>query len=187
MKKLLIVAGCTCILLAIITINSFAQIDNIALSNQAELKKITSNTMITGDKKFSSKISSIMIKSKVIYTFISTFKNVSNLEWYIVDAYYLAEFTMDGRSTRALFYKNGGIFYIISFGSEKDLPVEVRRQIKSNYVDYIITKVSEINSDNKTAWVVNLHDDSHLIIARVIDGELDELGHYKTQPGTLKK
>ena len=100
--------------------------------------------------------------------------------------YYLAEFNMDGRSTRAMFYKNGDIFYTISEGSEKDLPAEVRRQIKSNYVDYIITKVSEINSDNHSAWVVNLHDDNHLIIARVIDGALDELAHYKTQSDTPK-
>ena len=65
----------------------------------------------------------------------------------------------------------------MSYGHENNLPKEVRRLVKSNYVDFNIAQVINVQENNRDIWVVSLEDDKKLIMARVEDGALEEVSN----------
>jgi len=112
--------------------------------------------------------------AKVNKMFTGYFKNASNLRWYELGKKFLVKFTMNGQENRALFTGSGRLVYHVSYGTENNLPANVRKLVKSTYFDQKITKVLEVNQDLKTIWVVYMEDDKDFIWVRVEDGELEE-------------
>ncbi len=78
-----------------------------------------------------------------------------------------------------MFRRNGIIVYHIKYGSEKNLPKEVRRLVKSNYVDFNITKAINVEEDSRNIWVVNMEDDKNYITVRVENGQLEQVSYIK--------
>jgi len=150
----------------------------------AAITKSDEYTLTTADKApaATTAIPVNEVSPKALRSFDKSFKDITAPQWYALDKRsYLATFTSkDGRSSRALFGKNGYMYYTIHFGNEKSLPKEERRLVKSNYVDYTIGRVSEVSADGQKAWIVNLQDDNDLVVARVTNGAIDELAHYQT-------
>ena len=117
------------------------------------------------------------VNQKVSQAFHSNFKDAVNATWYRLDKDYLVEFITGDMNHRALYQRNGAIIYHISYGHENDLPKEVRRLVKSNYVDFNIVQAINVQEDNRDIWVVSLEDDKKLIMARVEDGALEEVSN----------
>lgn len=142
-----------------------------AIAQQPEMKELPEIT-ITG--------TNTTISDKVWSSFQSYFgKDVKGLRWYEIDRNYLAKFIKDDQEQQAAFTKKGHLIYHISYGSEKNLPDEIRRQVKSVYLDQKITTVFKVNRNEKTVWVVNLEDNKNLYLVRIEDGELEEVEKYK--------
>lgn len=112
------------------------------------------------------------------------FKNAANVNWYNVKKDFLVQFENNGRKTRALFGKNGYIYYAITHGNESSLPKDIRRSVKSMYYDFNILNVWEIKSGavDHITWLVQLKDDKNMVMARVIDGGVDEYARYDNEP-----
>ena len=123
--------------------------------------------------------STSVVSKKVSDAFQSTFKNAENTTWYRLNKDYLVKFITGDMNNQALFKKNGALVYQISFGHENNMPPEVRRLVKSNYVDFNIVQAVNVQQDNRTIWVVNLDDGKKLIIARVEDGALEEVSNLE--------
>jgi hypothetical protein len=111
---------------------------------------------------------------KIERALVGYFKNATNIRWYEIKNNYLVKFKLDGHENRALFTRNGQIIYHIIYGTEKLLPADVRKLVKSEYYDQKITRVLKVNQDKKTIWVVHMEDEKEFILARVEDGELEE-------------
>lgn len=124
------------------------------------------------------------VTPKTLRSFHLTFKDITPT-WYTLGKEYVAKFSMNGRPGHALFAKNGFMFYSVCTGSEKDLPADVRRIVKSSYVDFAITSITEAHSGALTGWIINLQDDKSLVIVKVVDREMEELAHYQ-KSGTAK-
>ena len=174
MKKNLLTACFGCLASALLFSNSFAQ---------------TAAPFNVDQDRFSSQSTTIekpesAVPSKVVRSFQLSFKNITP-EWYALGKNYLVKFTMDGQPGHAVFGKNGFMLYSICRGSEKDLPTDVRRLVKSNYIEYTITRVTKARSNDRTGWIVNLQDDKSLVIVKVVDREMEELEHYQ-KSGTAK-
>ncbi len=122
--------------------------------------------------------SSANVSQKVSNAFQTYFKDAVSPTWYRLNKDYLVEFITGDMNNRALFKKNGALIYQIGYGHETNLPKDIRRLIKSNYVDYDIKQAINVKEDNRDIWVVNLEDDKKLIIARVEDDALEEVGNY---------
>jgi len=159
MKKQLI--SCICGgLVSILTVNSsFAQEENFK-----ELPPIT----------ISATSSNLVISARVNKAFSQFFQNASNLRWYEIDKKFLVKFIQNDQENRALFTKNGQMIYHISYGTEKHLPFEVRKLVKSTYYDQSITRVLKVNQDKRNIWVVSMEDAKDHIMVRVEDMELEE-------------
>ncbi len=125
------------------------------------------------------KSSDVSMNARLNKSFEKYFKNVSHLRWHQVNKNFLAKFIQNDMQNRALFTKNGYMIWQISFGAEKHLHPDVRKQVKSTYFDYNISAVFKVVQDKRTIWVINLEDDKNLVVVRIEGGEMEEVEQYK--------
>ena len=155
------------------------------------LQKGTLIAFMAGDKNHESNLNTVSISAnaKLQQKFNQRFKNAGQVDWYNLKKDYLAVFDYQGRKTRALFTKNGYNIYVIAYGAEKDLPKDYRHSLKSNYVDYDILNAIELHSAavDYTTWLALLRNDDKIVIARIVDGSIDEFARYSTKPTAVKK
>jgi len=118
------------------------------------------------------------VSKAVTKSFEESFKDATNTQWYKVNRRYLADFMMKDQQNRALFQKNGAIIYHLTYGFENNLPDDVRKLVKSNYVDYNITRAINVHQENRNIWVINIEDNKKIILVRVEEGALEEVGNY---------
>jgi len=85
----------------------------------------------------------------------------------------------DDNLNRALFTKRGNLIYHISYGYEKNLAEDIRRQVKSTYYDYDISRTIKVTEADRVIWVVNLEDAKNLILVRLEEGEMEEVQKLK--------
>jgi hypothetical protein len=107
------------------------------------------------------------------------FGTTNDVHWSIVEDKYMARFINDGRKTRILYDKKGHIVYSIYEGTMKNLPADIRKAVRSIYFDYDITMAAEVHTLDKTAWIINLEDETSLVTVKVADGEVIETGNYR--------
>ena len=107
--------------------------------------------------------------------FNKQFAGATDARWYDQDKKFLVRFYMNDQKHQSLFNKKGLLIYDISYGTEKNLPTDVRKQIKSIYFDYSITLVYKVEEDNRTIWVVNMEDNKTLITVKVEGDEMEEV------------
>jgi hypothetical protein len=118
------------------------------------------------------------VSESVLKSFEGTFKDAMDPEWFKLNKNYLVKFMTDDQKNRALFKDNGRLVYHISYGTEKNLPDDIRSQVSGKYEDYTITAAIHVKEANRSIWVINLDGLKKLIIVRVEDGELEEVGNY---------
>lgn len=132
---------------------------------------------------------SIDANFKLQKAFNRQFKNAGMVNWYNLNNKFLAVFDYEGRKTRALYTKNGFNIYAIAYGVEKDLPKEYKKSLHNLYEDFEVLNAVEIHSSmvEHTTWLALLRDEKNIVIARIIDGDVDEYARYDTKPKMPKK
>lgn len=118
------------------------------------------------------------VNQAVLKTFQGEFKNAIDPVWYRLDKNYLVKFMTADQKNTALFKNNGRLVYHISYGTEKNLPDEIRDKVLGGYQDYNITAAIHVDEASRSIWVINLEGLKKLIIVRVEEGELEEVGNY---------
>lgn len=122
--------------------------------------------------------SDIKIYENVAEAFQKIFANAENVRWDKVQNNYLAKFSIGDVEKRALLTSKGQLIYEITYGKEKHLPVDIRKNVKRNYVEFNITSAVLVEEANRSIWVINLEDDKHFVIARVENNEIEEVKKY---------
>jgi hypothetical protein len=118
--------------------------------------------------------SGTVVNAKINKAFSQYFKDASHLRWFELDKNFLVKFIMNDQENKALFTKGGQLIYLISYGTEKNLPEDVRKLIKSTYYDQTITRILKVNQDERLIWVVSMEDEKDYVMARVENMELEE-------------
>jgi hypothetical protein len=119
------------------------------------------------------------VNQKVTQAFDRNFKDAVGQRWYQLNKNFLVEFIREDMQNKALFQKNGYLIYHISYGFEQNLPDDVKRLVRGAYGDYNITRAVNVLQENRNIWVLNLEGLKKLILVRVEDGELQEVGNYE--------
>ena len=114
------------------------------------------------------------VSAKVNKSFGQYFKGATHQRWYQIEKNFLVKFIQNDQENRALFTKNGSLVYHISYGTEKNLPSDVRGLVKSTYYDQSITRVLKVNQDKRNIWVISLEDAKDYVMIRVEDMEMEE-------------
>ncbi len=97
-----------------------------------------------------------------------------------------AFYSAKGIQNRVYLTRRGSFIGQIRYYTEKELPVDVRKQVRSNFYDYAITSVTEVNCNNLTAYLVTIADDTTWKVIRVLDGEMDVWKEYLKDKASLE-
>jgi hypothetical protein len=97
-----------------------------------------------------------------------------NEKWYKLPGGYLAEFNEGSIQNKVVFDKNGNWVYTMREYSEKELPKDVRRLVKSIYYDFSIGWVKEVSQFQSQVYVVHIDGPSEWKDLLVRDGEIEE-------------
>lgn len=114
-----------------------------------------------------------MVSEKVANSFSHHFKDATQPQWLQINKNFVVDFILNDRKNKAVFTPNGTLVYDLSYGTEKDIPDDVRKQIQNDYKDYDITYAIKVNTGQNTAWVVNLESDKKILVISATDGELN--------------
>lgn len=118
------------------------------------------------------------IADKVVKKFAKSFPMVSSQEWAPTADGYLVSFTSGGIENRAFLTKKGNCVHLLRYFSGKELPADVYKLVRSNYFDHEITFVTEVNTNNKTAYLVTIEDKTTMKIIKVVDNEMEVSAEY---------
>ncbi|HVU94181.1 MAG TPA: hypothetical protein VHE34_03115 [Puia sp.] len=118
------------------------------------------------------------VDKAVTSSFARNFPDALDAQWFRASKNFLVRFMMTDQQNSALIKKNGQIVYHIACGYEKDLPSDVRMIVRTHYPDFSITTAITVEEQGRKIWVVNLQDKKKLILVRIEDGELEEVGNY---------
>ncbi|HTL07786.1 MAG TPA: hypothetical protein VL307_06000 [Chitinophagaceae bacterium] len=117
----------------------------------------------------------VRIPPRTWKSFASYFPGAYNSRFYKLNRDWLAKFVLDSQQNRALFTGKGQLLYHISYGYEKNLPEELRQQVKSVYYDYDITRAIKVTEGQRVVWVINVENSKELILLRLEDGEMESV------------
>ncbi|MDO6429208.1 hypothetical protein Q4E93_01325 [Flavitalea sp. BT771] len=99
--------------------------------------------------------------------------------WYMLPGGYLAEFEERTIHNKLVFDRNGNWLYTMREYSEKELPGEVRRLVKSTYYDFSIGWVKEVSQFRSLAYVVHIQNAPEWKDLIVRDGEIEVVRSYE--------
>jgi hypothetical protein len=112
--------------------------------------------------------------------FLKRDKTASNVDWMIVETGYVAKYTDKNNSNCRTVYNNSGAFvYTIRQYYENTMPRDIRHIVKSEYYDYTITLVEQVEETRKPlVYVVHLEDKTTLKNVRICEREMEIMSEY---------
>lgn len=112
--------------------------------------------------------------------FLKRDEAATNADWNVVETSYVVKYTGKNNSKcRTVYNSRGEFVYTIRQYYEKVMPRDVRGIVKSQYYDYTITVVEEIEQRMKPlVYVVHLEDSTTIKNVRVCDREMEVLEEY---------
>ena len=158
----------SCICGGLVSILSF----NISFAQEEPFKELPPVTI-------SATTSREAVSLKVNRAFMQMFKDASHARWYKIHERFLVLFIQNDQENHAVFTKNGQLVYHIAYGTEKNLPTEIRHIVKTKYYDQTITRVLKVKQDDRNIWVIYLEDPKDLVMVRVEDMELEETQRFQ--------
>jgi len=117
--------------------------------------------------------------------FLKRDEAAANAEWDVVENGYVVRYTGKNNSKcRTAYSCRGEFLYTIRQYYENVMPRDIRGIVKSQYYDYTITVIEEIEERMKPlVYVVHLEDSTTIKNVRVCDREMEVLEEYvKTWP-----
>jgi hypothetical protein len=93
-------------------------------------------------------------------------------QWYKSSQGYVAEYAAGPVQGRFVYNLKGDWAYSILTYGERELPEEVRKEVRSNYYDYSVTWVKEVREADAVAYVVHLEDEASWKEVVVQDGDM---------------
>lgn len=116
------------------------------------------------------------INMAAVRDFVKRFTTTADPEWTrITGDCYEASFTQPGMKCHAYYSKRGRWLCTLRTYKEKLLPHDVRHIVKSNYYDFAITGITEVEHYNipGTVYIVYLEDEKTYLNLQVYDGGIE--------------
>jgi hypothetical protein len=115
----------------------------------------------------------IEVNDRVVKKFTKQFAEATDVVWAKTNNGFIARFTSNGIQSWAFLTKGGNCLSTMRYYTEKELPADVRNQVKSTYYDFSITSVKEVSCNKLTAYLVTIEDKATWKVIRIVDGEMD--------------
>lgn len=115
------------------------------------------------------------ISIRAVRHFKDTYPKALDEQWYVIQRGFMAKFRVDGINVRSDYDQHGNWLYTIRYLYEKQLPREVRRIVRSNYLDYEISSAEEIQVNRDFIYLLHIHEGKDWKTIRVHNGEMSEV------------
>jgi hypothetical protein len=119
---------------------------------------------------------------KATNQFWNTFGETKGEKWYPLPNGFLAEFAERNVQVRVVYDKKGDWVYTIRQYTEKELPCDVRAQVKQTYYDDTIGVVKEVIQPQYTVYLIHIENGVRWKTIRVRDGEMEVVQDFKKSP-----
>jgi hypothetical protein len=111
--------------------------------------------------------------------FWNTFGESRGEKWYPMTNGFLAEFTEKKVRVKVVYSQRGNWLYTLREYTAKELPEEVRAQVKSRYYDDTITWVKEVDQSQSTVYLIHMENETRWKTVQVCDGEMKVTEDFK--------
>ena len=118
------------------------------------------------------------INIKAVQHFMNTYENASDIRWTKLKNGFRVYFISDDIQTRIIYSKKGAPESIIRYYGEDKLLFDIRHRIKTQYYDYSISIVTEVNYHGKIAYLVKMENKISWKTIKVVDGEMEVTEEY---------
>ena len=156
---------------AVLKLFFLVAVSSVSAQDTTGIKSLPPVTVKSSTKK---------IPDRIWKSFSSYFTYPENPRWFKANKNYLVKFMIYNEENRALFTKRGNLVYHISYGYEKNLPEDLRNQVKASYNGYEITRAIKVTESNRIIWVVNLEKENELALIRIEGDEIEEIQRLRS-------
>ena len=125
------------------------------------------------------------VSEQVREAFKTSFKSAEKTRWFEVNQNYLVKFIEDDQEHHALYQKNGTLIYHVTYGYDKNLPIDVKKRVKARYSGYSIERVFNVSQNSRNIWFVNLENADYLVMSRIEDSIMEEVTRSKNATAGL--
>ena len=100
---------------------------------------------------------------------------VEDEKWYPIINGYMARYKQADVKVRVDYDQRGRWLYTIRYYAENRLPKDVRKLVRSNWYDYAIATIEEIERENQLIYIVHIHEGNDWKMIQVCDGQVSEM------------
>ncbi|HEY8894335.1 MAG TPA: hypothetical protein VIM79_05955 [Niastella sp.] len=120
------------------------------------------------------------INVRAMRDFVTRYGDVDNAMWHKSNGNYVAVFFRDSVQYRTVYSGRGDLSFIMKYYEEKQMPRNIRAQVKSTYYDYKIFVIQEIEvPDHPTVYIVNLQGDTDWKKVKLCQGEMEVMEEFR--------
>ena len=113
------------------------------------------------------------INIKALSNFKTNFEGALNEKWFITTDGFIAKFSLANNLTRASYDQKGNWKYTLQQYNEENLPADIRKLVRSNYYDFAITLVEDIDLLNHGKYyLVHMQDATSWMNVLVHENEI---------------
>jgi len=119
------------------------------------------------------------VNPAVIRSFLKSYKDVSNETWIQVKAGFVVMFNYNEIDYQVAYNKKGNVLRTIRSYNEGKMALDLRHIVKSNYYDYEINRVHEVETfPDPPIYFIQLVGKKEIINLAVHDGEMEVLEKF---------
>lgn len=153
----------------------------VAISTQLVLVSFAQNGSSDGSfvHQYKNKMGRSEVKINAMRDFTNRFGDVEDAMWSSNGDRMRAKFTKEDILHMIDYDRKGKWVSTIDVYDENKLRSDVRKIVKSNYIDYAIVKVIEVKIGKSQVHFVKLENESMLLTLHIKNGEITEMENYR--------
>lgn len=116
------------------------------------------------------------VNSNVTKSFAQKFKNATALNWYQTkDNNVLVKYDQNDQTQYALFTTKGTLIRQFTYGTERNLPQEIKGLFTDKYWNGTIVNVANVKQDSRDIWIIYAQEGDNSFAVKIEDGEVEGL------------
>ncbi|HKH60125.1 MAG TPA: hypothetical protein VKA49_04800 [Flavitalea sp.] len=123
-------------------------------------------------------IRDVKVYQNILDEFHKQFPAAENISWSRLGKNFLSNFNSADKKYAVLFKPEASVVYKITYGTEKHLPVDIRKWVKRVYVEFNIASAIEIKEAGRNIWLINVVDNTEFAWVKVENDEIVEVQKY---------
>ena len=137
----------------------------------ADVKPASEAITYSNSDEFNPAVAPTEVKKSVLKDFQRSYGDIKSARWFKTGKGYGVSFKQTGTSTTVFYTGSGAVDSRVRYYFEDRLPQHVRSIVSSNFFDYSISHVAEVQKGDVTAYIVKIQNSKYIKSVKVIDGE----------------